>query len=57
MLGSVAVFVLGSGICSGAKNAGMMITGRAVQGLGSGGISLLAGECSATKLKHIECRC
>ncbi|KEY72632.1 hypothetical protein S7711_06266 [Stachybotrys chartarum IBT 7711] len=42
MLGSVAVFTLGSGICAGAINGGMMIAGRAIQGLGSGGITLLA---------------
>ncbi|KAF3763039.1 MFS general substrate transporter [Cryphonectria parasitica EP155] len=41
MLSSVAIFTLGSGICGGAKNAGMLIAGRAIQGLGSGGITLL----------------
>ncbi|KUI67782.1 hypothetical protein VM1G_03182 [Cytospora mali] len=41
MLSSVAIFTLGSGLCGGAKNAGMMIAGRAIQGLGSGGITLL----------------
>ncbi|OTA89148.1 hypothetical protein M434DRAFT_374057 [Hypoxylon sp. CO27-5] len=41
MLISIAVFTLGSGLCGGAKNAGMMIAGRAIQGLGSGGITLL----------------
>lgn len=46
MLGSVAVFTLGSGLCGGATNAGMMIAGRAIQGLGSGGITLLNGPCT-----------
>ncbi|KAK4206679.1 DNA repair protein RAD50 [Rhypophila decipiens] len=41
MLASVAVFTLGSGICGGANSAAMLIAGRAVQGLGSGGIGLL----------------
>ncbi|KAK3318701.1 multidrug resistance protein fnx1 [Apodospora peruviana] len=41
MLASVAVFALGSGICGGAATGAMMIAGRAVQGLGSGGIGLL----------------
>jgi MFS family permease len=34
----IALFVLGSGICGGATNAAMLIAGRAVQGVGSGGI-------------------
>ncbi|KAM7196185.1 Major facilitator superfamily domain containing protein [Rhypophila sp. PSN 637] len=41
MLGSVAVFTLGSGICGGANGGAMLIAGRAIQGLGSGGITLL----------------
>ncbi|KAI0886478.1 MFS general substrate transporter [Annulohypoxylon maeteangense] len=36
-----ACFTLGSGIAGGATNAGMMIGGRTVQGLGSGGIYVL----------------
>lgn len=46
MLGSVAVFTLGSGICGGANGGSMLIAGRAVQGLGSGGITLLNGRLS-----------
>ncbi|PHH88582.1 hypothetical protein CDD83_7350 [Cordyceps sp. RAO-2017] len=42
MLGAVAVFVLGSGVCGGASTAGMLIAGRAVQGVGSGGIMLVS---------------
>ncbi|GAP85078.1 putative multidrug resistance protein fnx1 protein [Rosellinia necatrix] len=38
MLSVIAVFVLGSGICGGASSGGMLIAGRAVQGVGSGGI-------------------
>ncbi|KAI1375295.1 major facilitator superfamily domain-containing protein [Hypoxylon crocopeplum] len=36
----VAVFTLGSGICGGATQGAMLIAGRAVQGVGSGGIVL-----------------
>ncbi len=41
MLASVAFFTLGSGIAGGAYNSAMLIAGRAIQGLGSGGINLL----------------
>lgn len=41
MLFAVAVFMLGSGIAGGASSMGMLIAGRAVQGLGGGGISML----------------
>ncbi|CAG9986857.1 unnamed protein product [Clonostachys byssicola] len=41
MLINVAIFTLGSGICGGAHNSATMIAGRVVQGLGSGGITLL----------------
>jgi MFS family permease len=41
LLGSVAIFVLGSGLCGGANSMGMLIASRTVQGLGGGGISLL----------------
>lgn len=34
----VAIFMLGSGICGGATTGRMLIAGRAVQGIGSGGI-------------------
>lgn len=34
----VAIFMLGSGICGGATSGRMLIAGRAVQGIGSGGI-------------------
>lgn len=46
MLGSVAIFTLGSGLCGGATNTAMLIAGRTVQGLGSGGITLLNGQYS-----------
>jgi MFS family permease len=35
------LFALGSGVAGGAKNVGMMITGRAVQGVGAGGVYVL----------------
>ncbi|KAG8956433.1 hypothetical protein FRC00_004962 [Tulasnella sp. 408] len=38
LLGSIALFALGSGICGGASNMNMLIAGRAVQGVGGGGI-------------------
>ncbi|KAH7322407.1 major facilitator superfamily domain-containing protein [Stachybotrys elegans] len=40
-LSIVAIFTLGSGICGGAANGGMLIAGRAIQGVGSGGIIML----------------
>ncbi|KAK3370719.1 major facilitator superfamily domain-containing protein [Lasiosphaeria ovina] len=36
----VSIFTFGSGICGGATTGGMLIAGRAVQGVGSGGIVL-----------------
>ncbi|KAI9751192.1 MAG: hypothetical protein M4579_006171 [Chaenotheca gracillima] len=41
MIGSVAVFTLASGICGGASSTPMLIIGRAVQGIGAGGINML----------------
>ncbi|KAJ6785630.1 hypothetical protein PWT90_00503 [Aphanocladium album] len=40
-IGLVAIFALGSGISGGATNLGMLIAGRAVQGVGGGGILLM----------------
>ncbi|RYP91128.1 hypothetical protein DL770_002751 [Monosporascus sp. CRB-9-2] len=40
-LSIVALFTLGSGICGGATSGSMLIAGRAVQGIGSGGIILM----------------
>ncbi|KAL2431486.1 MFS-type transporter TwmF [Exophiala dermatitidis] len=37
----VAVFVFGSGLCGGATNRATIIVGRAIQGVGSGGISMI----------------
>lgn len=39
---TTALFTLGSGISGGSSDAGMMISGRTLQGLGAGGILLLA---------------
>jgi len=36
----VALFTLGSGICGGARNGATLIAGRAVQGMGAGGINV-----------------
>ncbi|KAK8050917.1 major facilitator superfamily protein [Apiospora rasikravindrae] len=41
MIFSAAAFVLGSGICGGATNMTMLITGRVIQGIGGSGISVL----------------
>ena len=41
MIVSVALFALGSGIAGGSSNVAMLIAGRTVQGLGSGGIFML----------------
>lgn len=41
MILSVALFALGSGIAGGSNSVAMMITGRVIQGLGSGGIFVL----------------
>lgn len=41
MLISICVFALGSGLAGGASSSAMLIGGRTVQGLGSGGISKL----------------
>ncbi|KAJ5274001.1 hypothetical protein N7478_009126 [Penicillium angulare] len=42
MLTAVGIFVLGSGICGGASTGAMLIGGRAVQGVGSGGIIMVS---------------
>ncbi|KAH7069959.1 major facilitator superfamily domain-containing protein [Paraphoma chrysanthemicola] len=42
MMLAVAVFAVGSAICSGAQSGAVLIFGRIVQGLGTGGIDLFA---------------
>lgn len=41
LIGSTALFALGSGISGGAHSATMIIAGRVVQGIGAGGINVL----------------
>lgn len=41
MISSVAFLIFGSGICGDAIGGAMLISGRAVQGIGGGGINLL----------------
>lgn len=41
MITAVALFILGSGISGGALNMSILIVGRAIQGAGGGGISML----------------
>ncbi|KAI0100866.1 major facilitator superfamily domain-containing protein [Nemania sp. FL0031] len=40
-IGSVSLFIIGSGIAGGASNVAMIIAGRAIQGVGAGGIYVL----------------
>jgi MFS family permease len=42
LLGAVAIFTLGSGLCGGASSMNMLIAARTVQGIGGGGMNLLA---------------
>ena len=42
MMTAVAVFAVGSAICGGAQSGAVLIAGRIVQGLGTGGIDLFA---------------
>ncbi|KAI0834691.1 multidrug resistance protein fnx1 [Hypoxylon sp. FL0890] len=37
----IVFFVLGSGICGGASNGAMLIAGRAIQGMGGGGLNTM----------------
>lgn len=39
---AIALFTLGSGLSGGARNVGMLIVGRTIQGLGSGGLYVLS---------------
>ncbi|KAI1401791.1 major facilitator superfamily domain-containing protein [Hypoxylon fuscum] len=39
---AIGLFTLGSGLAGGAHNVGMLITGRTIQGLGSGGLYVLS---------------
>jgi MFS family permease len=41
MIGASAIFIFGSGLCGGASSMDMLIWGRAVQGIGAGGINML----------------
>jgi MFS family permease len=41
MISSVVVLMIGSAICGWATNGAMLIAGRAVQGIGGGGINML----------------
>ena len=41
MVTALSIFILGSGISGGAESAGVLIAGRAIQGMGSGGMVML----------------
>ncbi|KAI1321917.1 major facilitator superfamily protein [Xylariaceae sp. FL0255] len=51
---ATASFVLGSGICGGAKNIGQLIAGRVIQGIGAGGINVLVEiiTCDLVPLRY-----
>ncbi|KAK0629904.1 major facilitator superfamily domain-containing protein [Bombardia bombarda] len=51
----IIIFMLGSGICGGAVNGAMLIAGRAVQGVGSGGI-LMAYDTVVSDLVPLRYR-
>ncbi|OTA57893.1 MFS general substrate transporter [Hypoxylon sp. EC38] len=40
-LSIVTIYIIGSGVCGGARNPAMLIAGRAIQGAGSGGINMI----------------
>lgn len=40
-MATVLIFTVGSAICGGASNGGVLIAGRAVQGIGSGGLNMI----------------
>ncbi|KAI0162088.1 MFS general substrate transporter [Xylariaceae sp. FL1272] len=56
-IGIVSVFALGSGISGGANSATMLIAGRAVQGIGGGGIILMIEMivCDLVSLRDRGC--
>ena len=37
----MAIYTFGSGICGGAVNGAMLIVGRGIQGIGSGGLNMI----------------
>ncbi|KAH8669583.1 major facilitator superfamily domain-containing protein [Tricladium varicosporioides] len=41
ILFAISTFALGSGLCGGAKSSAMLIAGRAIQGLGLGGVNVM----------------
>lgn len=45
VLGAIAVFFIGSAICGAAVNISMLISGRAIQGMGAGGLIILGNIC------------
>lgn len=49
----VALFTFGSGICGGAHNGTMLIAGRAVQGMGAGGINV-GSLLRVTEILHMD---
>ena len=47
VLSANLVFLVGSLVCALSQNVGMLVAGRAVQGLGGGGVVILAHICIA----------
>ncbi|KAK2759097.1 hypothetical protein FQN54_003196 [Arachnomyces sp. PD_36] len=45
VLGSIAIFFIGSAICGAAVDIAMLISGRTVQGIGAGGLIIMGNIC------------
>jgi len=54
LMTALSLFLVGSGVCGAAKNTAMLVAGRAVQGLGGGGLSILPAlvVCDLVALKE-----
>lgn len=52
---AISLFALGSGICGGATSAAMLIAGRAIQGMGLGGVNVMI-DCIVCDLVPLKSR-
>ncbi|KAH6999963.1 major facilitator superfamily domain-containing protein [Ilyonectria destructans] len=55
MVSIFAIYTLGSGLCGGANGAAMLIAGRAIQGIGAGGVAV-AGDVIMSDLVPLRYR-
>jgi MFS family permease len=55
ILFAISTFMLGSGLCGGATSPGMLIAGRAIQGLGIGGVNVMI-DCVVCDLVPLRSR-